>query len=232
MADREDDFVARVGRRLGALRADQGLTQQVVADRLETALKNLQRIEAGRQNLTLRTIFRVSRALGVAPESAVAEDASSEFLKLEPGAIKSSSPLAPRPVPVFRIQAAAGFARDGQLAEVVGWAILPRAVDERHFICRVEGDSMQPDVPSGSWNLFKRATEPPTPGKVVLVELDQTEVGGRYVLKRLDRMDRRKGLLRLVLSSRNPAYPPLTLESSSSSLRLLAEHVAVLRHGR
>ncbi|OGQ10330.1 MAG: hypothetical protein A2138_12205 [Deltaproteobacteria bacterium RBG_16_71_12] len=130
MANREDDFVARVGRRLNALRVDRCLTQQQVADRLEVALKNLQRIEAGRQNLTLRTIFRVARALGVAPEAAVVGDAHGDFLKVEPGAIKSSSPLAPRPVPVFRIQAAAGFAREGQLAEVVGWAILPQAVDE------------------------------------------------------------------------------------------------------
>ena len=230
MANREDEFVAHVGRRLGALRVEKGVTQQELADRLDTALKNLQRIEAGRQNLTLRTIFRVTRALGVSPESAVTENSKSEFLKQEPGALKSSSPLPPRPVPIFRIEAAAGFARDGQLAEVVGWAILPQAVDERHFICRVAGDSMQPDVPSGSWNLFKRSLEPPTPGKVVLVELDQSEVGGRYVLKRLDRMERRKGALKLVLSSRNPAYAPLTLESSPSTLRLLAEHVAVLRH--
>ena len=232
MANREDEFVARVGRRLGALRAERGLKQQQVADRLEGALKNLQRIEGGRQNLTLRTIFRVTRALGVAPEAAVVEGALGEFLKVEPGAIKSASPLAPRPVPVFRIEAAAGFARDGQLAEVVGWAILPQAVDERHFICRVEGDSMQPDVPSGSWNLFKRTIELPTPGKVVLVELDQFEVGGRYVVKRLDRLERRKGVLKLVLSSRNADYAPLTLESSPTTLRVLAEHVAVIRQGR
>lgn len=227
MTLREDEFVTRIGKRLGALRAARNVRQQDAADRMGTALKNLQRIEAGGQNLTLRTIFRVCRAIGVSPEAAFNEDA--EFLRSSPAVMRSSSPLPPRPVPVFRIAAAAGFARDGQLADVVGWAIIPVAVDERFFICRVEGDSMTPDVPAGSWNLFKRIVDVPTPGRIVLVELDQDELGGRYVVKRLQKAERRKGTLRLALTSTNDSYAPLVLESSNARLHIIAEHVEVVR---
>jgi transcriptional regulator with XRE-family HTH domain len=54
-----------VGRRVAELRADLGLTQEALAERLRMDPNNLQRIELGRQNLTIRTLVRVSGCLGV-----------------------------------------------------------------------------------------------------------------------------------------------------------------------
>jgi len=62
--ERDVDVMRGVGRRVAELRAERGLTQQEAADALEMALKSYQRIEAGAQNLTLRTLVRVAGAFG------------------------------------------------------------------------------------------------------------------------------------------------------------------------
>ncbi len=54
-----------VGRRIGELRERAGLTQAQVAEAVAMSVTNYQRIEAGTQNLTLRTMAKVARALGV-----------------------------------------------------------------------------------------------------------------------------------------------------------------------
>lgn len=56
-----------VGRRLAELRRERGLTQEQLAERLRMAPTNLQRIELGMQNLTLRTLVRVANELEVKP---------------------------------------------------------------------------------------------------------------------------------------------------------------------
>lgn len=56
-----------LARRIAELREARGLTQEDVADRIGTAVKNYQRIESGRQNLTVRTLVRIAHAIGVEP---------------------------------------------------------------------------------------------------------------------------------------------------------------------
>jgi transcriptional regulator with XRE-family HTH domain len=68
-----DDFVRHVTRRVRDIRRAKGITQDGLAESLGTATKNIQRIEAG-QNLTLRTLARLARALGVAPAELLADD--------------------------------------------------------------------------------------------------------------------------------------------------------------
>lgn len=60
-----DQVIENVGRRIAELRAEAGLTQAEVARRIETAVSNYQRIEHGLQNLTIRTLVRISGVLGV-----------------------------------------------------------------------------------------------------------------------------------------------------------------------
>lgn len=63
----EADRVTKdVGRRVAELRVGLGLTQEVLAARLRMAPNNLQRIELGMQNLTIRTLVRLASQLGVA----------------------------------------------------------------------------------------------------------------------------------------------------------------------
>jgi transcriptional regulator with XRE-family HTH domain len=66
-SEQPEDFVHRVTRRIAALRQSRGMTQEQFAGLLGTAPRNVRRIEAG-QNLTLHTLARIARALGVAPD--------------------------------------------------------------------------------------------------------------------------------------------------------------------
>ena len=63
----EDRLIAQVGRRVTELREKRGLTQAACAEELELAVQNLQRIEHGRQNLTLRTLAALANFFGVHP---------------------------------------------------------------------------------------------------------------------------------------------------------------------
>jgi UDP-N-acetylglucosamine 1-carboxyvinyltransferase len=54
-----------VGRRIAELRRHRGWTQEQLAERLGIQANNLQRIELGMQNLTLRTLVRLANGLGV-----------------------------------------------------------------------------------------------------------------------------------------------------------------------
>jgi transcriptional regulator with XRE-family HTH domain len=54
------------GRRVAELRARHGWTQAELAERLNIALQNMQRIEQGRQNLTIATLTRLAHVLGCA----------------------------------------------------------------------------------------------------------------------------------------------------------------------
>ncbi len=59
------DVLRDVGRRIAELRAAQGWTQEKMAETLDVNLPYLQRIEGGRENLTVRSLTRVAHALGV-----------------------------------------------------------------------------------------------------------------------------------------------------------------------
>ena len=65
MAGSTPKFAVQVGQAIAAARRAGGLTQEDLAERLETAVRNVQRIEAG-QNVTVNTLSRIAIALGVA----------------------------------------------------------------------------------------------------------------------------------------------------------------------
>ena len=58
-----------VGRRVAERRRAMELTQEVLAEHLEVTVKYLQRLEAGRENLSVRSMVTLANALGVAPSS-------------------------------------------------------------------------------------------------------------------------------------------------------------------
>ena len=84
-AERPEDFVLRVSRRIAETRRAKGWTQDQMAEALGTATRALQRIEAG-QNLTLYTLARIASVLGVRPEELVAHAAGQR-------PVRYSSPL-------------------------------------------------------------------------------------------------------------------------------------------
>ena len=60
-----DDLLRDLGRRVAELRAARGLTQQQFAEELEVAVRYLQGIEAGHENLSVRSLSKLADALEV-----------------------------------------------------------------------------------------------------------------------------------------------------------------------
>ena len=203
----------RLAARLAQLRNACGLTQEDLAGRLGIAVRNLQRMESGRQNLTLQTIEKVARALALDLDVVVpiAEDRPSRV----PVSLFVVPPLAegrpPRPVPILTLEAAAGYARTGRAHESLGWTLIGRPVDGRAFVAQVAGRSMEPLIPDRSWSLFRSADDVAV-GTIGLFEIRRTgdaDDGAAYVVKRVAERSRRQ----TVLASVNPAGPTLTFDA-------------------
>jgi transcriptional regulator with XRE-family HTH domain len=73
VAGNPNAFVARVVRELAAIRRAKGITNEQLAERLDTAEQNVRRIMRG-QNMTLRMLSRVCTSLGVNPEVTFTDD--------------------------------------------------------------------------------------------------------------------------------------------------------------
>jgi transcriptional regulator with XRE-family HTH domain len=54
-----------IGRRVAELRIAHELTQEQLAERAEVSARYIQRVEAGTENLTVRTLIKMSNALRI-----------------------------------------------------------------------------------------------------------------------------------------------------------------------
>lgn len=54
-----------IGRKIKELRQERGITQQYLAELCDFENSNMNRIEAGRSNLTIKTLLIVAKSLGV-----------------------------------------------------------------------------------------------------------------------------------------------------------------------
>ncbi len=86
-----DDLLRAVGRRIGEIRQAAGMTQEEAAERLGIAIRVYRRLESGRENLTLRTMFKITTALGVTvadllvpPQSTAARRGRPRTQEIEP----------------------------------------------------------------------------------------------------------------------------------------------------
>ena len=60
-----NDLVRSVGRRAATARRAGGWTQEQVAERAGFSIKYLQRIEGGRENLTIKSLVELAAVLGI-----------------------------------------------------------------------------------------------------------------------------------------------------------------------
>ncbi len=104
------------------------------------------------------------------------------------------------------------------------------------FVARVEGHSMEPEIPDGALCLFSAPVEGWRQGKAVLVQLHDEvdpETGERYTVKRYESEKASAGgswrHARITLKPANPDYPPIILlPEQAEQLQVVAEVVEVL----
>lgn len=60
-----EQVLKNIGSNIKEISESQGITQQSLADACNFEKANMSRIEAGRTNLTLRTLFKISQVLEV-----------------------------------------------------------------------------------------------------------------------------------------------------------------------
>ncbi len=65
MADDSEQLIVDVGRRIAELRAARSLTQAELAEGAGVSVKYVQRVEAGQENLTIRTLAKFAELLEV-----------------------------------------------------------------------------------------------------------------------------------------------------------------------
>jgi transcriptional regulator with XRE-family HTH domain len=246
------DLVLIVAQRIKALRTARGLTQDAVAEALGIASKNVQRLEGGKQNLTLKTLAHIADVLNVEPYELLSSNGpiapATPDISLQRAlrglaaaqlgheVFAADEQPARGAVPVLTLHAAAsrfGGARD---VEVSGWIRLKGARQSQltgRFVAQVHGRSMAPAVPNGALVLFRGPVIGPLEGRVVVAEWRDhadPETGGAYVLKRVGSVESRAGGgLQLTLRSDNPDFPPLFVGAEDTSeLRIVAELERVL----
>ena len=61
----EKDIYILIGKRIKDIRENKGMTQQQVSDICDFEKSTLSRIEAGRTNITIKNLYKLSVALGV-----------------------------------------------------------------------------------------------------------------------------------------------------------------------
>ena len=137
-------------------------------------------------------------------------------------------------VPVYNLQAAAGFWGAESVPEEIGWAAVPDVrLREGMFMAQVQGSSMEPLIHDKSWCLFRRCPGGSREGRIVLVQfnsLGDPENGGRFTVKKYhaekvaDAEGWRHG--RIQLLPLNPEFQPIELsEENASDLIIVGEYL-------
>lgn len=146
-------------------------------------------------------------------------------------------------VPLVSLRAAAGDWSDEQwpledsLKEANEWVTFQPSRGGRFepgmFVAQVSGRSMEPEIPDGSYCLFRSAGMGAGDGARVLAWLQgttDTETGGAYTVKVLHRIERKVGRTKKVVTELRPlnaSFQPLVIEDADH-VRVLATLVEVL----
>jgi len=141
-------------------------------------------------------------------------------------------------LPVYSLEAAAGYFGDGHDVEVEGWVEVPHEVtriDDSMFVSQVLGRSMEPLIPDASYCIFRRITAGSRQGKVVLVQhhdIADVESGGSYTVKRYESHKQESDgavVGTIELRPVNPDFDPIVLEpGDEAEVQVIAELVTVL----
>lgn len=143
-------------------------------------------------------------------------------------------------LPLYSLKAAAGYFGNGEAVEPEGWIEVDGIgrLDERMFVCRAVGQSMEPIIRDGDYLVFRAKPAGTRQGKIVLAQYRgpaDPETGGSFTVKRYSsekKADEEGGWrhAKVTLSATNPEYPPIILSGrDADTVEIVAEFVTVLR---
>ncbi len=174
----------------------------------------------------------LAKALAVAPIEKQLKIISLDDLRIKKEAFKSLLPL-------YSLKAAAGYFGNGEPVEPEGWIEVQGfgTLDERMFVARAVGRSMEPKIYDGDYLVFRANPVGSRIGKTVLVQyrgLADPETGGAYTVKKYDSEKVPDGEggwkhTRILLLPLNPEYSTIVLEEDrAQSLKVIAQYVGRL----
>jgi DUF2075 family protein len=142
-------------------------------------------------------------------------------------------------LPVYSLQAAAGYFGEGKAVDPEGW-IEARSfgrLDKKMFVARAVGRSMEPRIYDGDLLVFRSHPVGSRQGKIVLVQyhgLADPETGGSYTVKRY-RSEKSPSAesewrhTKITLEPLNPEYEPIILEpENEGAIQIIAEYLGKL----
>lgn len=143
-------------------------------------------------------------------------------------------------LPLYTLKAAAGYFGDGEAVEPEGWVEVAGfgKLDERMFVARAVGRSMEPKIYDGDYLVFRANPVGSRIGKIVLVQYRgpaDPESGGAYTVKRYDSEKKfEEGgewrHERITLSPANPEFSPIILtEDQAASVNVIAEYIGTIK---
>jgi SOS-response transcriptional repressor LexA len=141
-------------------------------------------------------------------------------------------------LPVYSLEAAAGYFGNGHDVELEGWVEVGGRLDESMFFARSVGRSMEPWIADGDLCVFRAGPAGTRQGKILLVQYQgpaDPDTGGAYAVKRYrsekvaDEATGELAKILVTLSPENPAYDPTELTPElENDVQVIAEFVGVV----
>jgi type III restriction enzyme len=142
-------------------------------------------------------------------------------------------------LPLYSLKAAAGYFGNGEAVEPEGWvdALSVGHLDDKMFVARAVGRSMEPSIHDGDYCVFRAKPQGTRQGKIVLAQsrgISDPETGGSFTLKRYrsEKTSDQSGEWKhtqITLEPLNPDYDPIILTpESEGDVDVVAEYITTL----
>jgi SOS-response transcriptional repressor LexA len=179
---------------------------------------------------TLSNVLRITD-----PREVIVEDFARDLARLYRQHVSSTVLPFATHLPRYSLAVAAGKFLENQEVSEEGWEEAPAGMrlDDRMFVARVVGRSMEPRIPDGSLCIFRALGAGSREGRLVLVEDLGRGVNDRYTVKRYHSEKRQAPdgsweHERVRLEPLNPEFEAWDLDPEEGRFRILAEFVAIL----
>ena len=144
-------------------------------------------------------------------------------------------------LPVYSLEAAAGYFGEGRAVEIEGWAEVkqPETLTSDMFVARAVGHSMEPLIHDGDYLIFRAHPAGSREGKIVLARgaITDPELGGPFTVKKysstkIDDAETGWTHTRITLSPLNREFGPIQVDAAAEGdceVQVVAEFIEKLK---